>query len=459
MKKNQQPQQIDRHSKQTGETASSRQHLTIHKHLNRPLWGRPAHRKSLLYLFALCSALLLFSTIDISTGNTSHAKAISDTASSVQGKKTILPNPFPPFDTPTPTPTTALPTPTPTTPLPSPTPTTPLPTPTPTVGVTPTPTPIPVTSPTPTPCVFYILCITPTVTVTGPTPTPIPITTPTPAPGVTPTTATGAGNGPTQHPTPTPRPTTTTSQTLNGDSGGGTGGGGTGIGGGGGNTSTGSNNASGGKTGNGLPPLALIIPFFIVLVTLAGGIVVYLAYKQYKQRNKPGTLAPPVAGSATPLPPYTSAPAWTPFGNLQDGNMANNASSPFSGVADVGQPSMPGMLNPGDNAAYGPFSMNGIQEMPPVPQYGAYDAPTMAASTKMLQNNYTEPVPTEAMTTAAPPAQPGSSIGQEQINPANSGNGGNNLTDPLMDAIIRQAQMGLFFLQGKEAEPGTDLGD
>ncbi len=177
---------------------------------------------------------------------------------------------------------------------------------------------------------------------------------------------------------------------------------------------------------------------------LAGGIVVYLAYKQYKQRNKPGTLAPPVAGSATPLPPYTSASAWTPFGNLQDGNMANNASSPFSGVGDVGQPSMPGMLNPGDNAAYGPFSMNGIQGMPPDPQYGAYDAPTIAASTNMLQNNYTEPVPTEAMT---PPVT------------ANSGSSGSNLTDPLMDAIIRQAQMGLFFLQGKEAEPGTDPGD
>lgn len=460
MKKNQQPQQIDRHSKQSGETASSQQHLTEHKHVNRPLWRQPLHRKSLLYLFAFCSALLLFSATDIYTGNTSHAKAIDTTASSVQGKKTIPPDPFPPFNTPTPTPTVgATPTDTPTpTPTPSPTPTVGV-TPTPTTAPTPTPTPIPITSPTPTPCVFYILCITPTVTVTGPTPTPVPITTPTPAPGVTPTTATGAGNGPTQHPTPTPRPTTTTSQTLNGDSGGGTGGGGTGIGGGGGNASTGSNNTSGGKTGNGLPPLALIIPFFIVLVTLAGGIVVYLAYKQYKQRNKPGTLPPPVAGSATPFPPYTSAPAWTPFGNLQDGNMANNASSSFSGVADGGQPSMPGMLNPGDNAAYGQFSMNGIQEMPPVSQYGAYDAPTMVASANMLQNNYTEPVPTEAMTTPAPPTQSGSSIGQEQINHANSGNSGSNLTDPLMDAIIRQAQMGLFFLQGKEAEPGTDLGD
>src|SRR5579875_2291636 len=223
MKKNQQPQQIDRHSKQSGETASSRQHFTEHKHVNRPLWGQRPH--ILIHLFAICCALLLFSAAGLYVGTgVSHAS----TPENAFGKRTVI-------DTPGATVTSIINTVTPITLSPSPTPS-PAPIPSP----SPSPTPIPITSPTPTPCVFYILCITPTVTVTGPTPTPVPITTPTPAPGVTPTTATGAGNGPTQHPTPTPRPTTTTSQTLNGDSGGGTGGGGTGIGGGGGNASTGS---------------------------------------------------------------------------------------------------------------------------------------------------------------------------------------------------------------------------
>src|SRR5579875_811995 len=154
MKKNQQPQQIDRHSEQSGETASSRQHLTVHKHLNRPLWGQSVHRKSLLYLFAFCSALILFPVVSLySNSNTLEAYASNTIFNRKTATSTSTPGTTPsPTDTSTPG----------TTPTPctliilctTPTPTTTSPTPTPTPLTTPTPTPIPVTSPTPTPCVL-----------------------------------------------------------------------------------------------------------------------------------------------------------------------------------------------------------------------------------------------------------------------------------------------------------------
>lgn len=182
---------------------------------------------------------------------------------------------------------------------------------------------------------------------------------------------------------------------------------------------------------------------------IAGAIVVYLAYKQ---RNKPALLPSPV--SATPLPMEASASSWTPFSNLNDASMANNAppmnNMPFAGGMPPAQASMPGAMNPGfyanATANYGPLSMNGIQEMPPASQYGNPDAPTMAASAMYMpqEGMLTEPAITELAMTPAPPVE------QQNIS---------NLTDPLMEAIIRQAQMGLFFLQGKDAEPGADVGD
>ncbi len=115
---------------------------------------------------------------------------------------------------------------------------------------------------------------------------------------------------------------------------------------------------------------------------------------------------------------------------------------------------MAGIVNPGfypdASANYGPLSMNGIQEMPPTSQYGNYDMPTMAANTMNMQPGqgmFTEPALTEV---GMAPVTPASPIEQQNMG---------NLTDPFMDAIIRQAQMGLFFLQGKDAEPGADLGD